>query len=125
MRTLKRRVIIRETDFHKVRKTAFTPLFMITLYDRANWQPITKESHEQAMIMKGLKGEQMPRGGSWLIPSDYLLYSQDSLYNTKYSKWNPRWDEDGYMVVQPRKNLPVVRLGWGIFEKDLNRGEDS
>lgn len=119
MRTLKRRVIIRETDFQKVKKEAFIPIGLGTIYDRAEWNPITKEEIERDMILRGLKGEQMPRGGSWRVPEDYLLYSRDSLYNERYSHWNPQYDEDGYMTVQPRKNLPRVRLGWAIFEKDL------
>ena len=120
VRTLKRKVIIRETDFAKVKRTAFQPLGLTdALYDRADWRPLTREEIERDMIMRGLRGEQMPRGGSWLIPQDYLLYNQDSLYNTKYSGWNPGYDEDGYMTVQPRKNLPRARLGWAVFEKDL------
>lgn len=123
MRILRRRVIIRETDFHKVRKSAFSPIstmgLLEILYDRADWQPITRESIEREVIMKGLTGEQMPRGGSWLIPEDYLLYARDSLYNGQYTKWHPRYDEDGYMIVKPRSNLPAIRLGWAVFEKDL------
>jgi hypothetical protein len=118
-RTLRRRVIIRETDFEKVRSRAFLPIGVHVLYDRAEWNPITREEIERDMIMRGLRGKQMPRGGSWLIPEDYLLYSQDSLYNTKYSRWNPCYDENGFMTVQAKKNLPVVRLGWAVFEKDL------
>lgn len=128
-KTLRRRCIIRETDFHKVKKKAFEPLLCMgltdTLYDRAEWIPITKQSHEQSIIIKGLKGEQMPRGGSWLVPSDYLVYARDSLYNPKYIDWNPRYDENEYMVVQPRKNLEPVRLGWGIFEKDITRVKNT
>ena len=120
-RTLKRKVIIRETDYAKVKHRAFMPIGVDVLYDRAEWRPLTREDIERDMIMRGLKGEQMPRGGSWLIPEDYLLYNQDSLYNTKYSRWNPDYDEDGYMTVQPRKNLPRARLGWAFFEKDLEQ----
>ena len=120
---LRRRVIIRETDFQKVKKTVFSPLstmgMLEVLYDRAEWIPITEQDIEQEVIVKGLKGERMPRGGSWLIPLDYLLYSRDYLYNEKYSGWNPRYNEDGFMTVKPRKNLPEVRLGWAVFEKDL------
>jgi hypothetical protein len=118
-RTLRRRCIIRETDFEKVKRQAFIPLGVHVLYDRADWQPITRESLERDMIIKGLRGQRMPRGGSWLIPEDYLLYAQDSLYNVKYARWNPGYDPEGYLVVQPRRNLPTIRLGWGVFEKDL------
>jgi hypothetical protein len=122
-RTLKRRVIIRENDFYKIKLEAFSPVFFLEkvdcLYDRAEWTPLTKDSIEKEIIIKGLKGEQMPRGGSWLVPEDYLIYLRDSLYNERYCKWNPRYDEYGYLVVQPRKNIKPMKLGWGIFEKDL------
>jgi hypothetical protein len=67
-RTLKRKVIIRETDYAKVKHRAFMPIGVDVLYDRAEWRPLTRENIERDMIMRGLKGEQMPRGGSWLIP---------------------------------------------------------
>jgi hypothetical protein len=123
LRTLKRRIIVRENDFQKVKTQAFSVVTLIDVlggfYDRADWTPLTKEAIEKEMIIKGLKGEMMPRGGNWLIPEDYLLYFQDNLYNKRYCHWNPRYDEDGYLVVQSKKNLGPVRLGWGIFEKDL------
>jgi hypothetical protein len=118
-RTLRRRCIIRETDFEKVKKQAFKPIGMSVLYDRADWQPITRESIERDMIVKGLRGQQMPRGGSWLIPEDYLLYSQDSLYDQRYTRWNARYDSEGYLVIQARSNVKTARLGWAVFEKDL------
>jgi len=118
-RTLRRRCIIRETDFEKVKRKAFTPIGVSILYDRADWQPITRESIERDMIMKGLRGQQMPRGGSWLIPEDYVLYSQDSLYDARYKTWRAGWDEEGYMTIQSRSNVKPVRLGWAVFEKDL------
>lgn len=118
-RTLRRRVIIRETDFEKVRRRAFLPIGVDVLYDRAEWRPITREEIERDMIIRGLKGEEMPRGGSWLIPEDYLLYNQDRLYNDRYTAWAACYDRDGFMTVQAKKNLPVVRLGWAVFEKDL------
>lgn len=118
-RTLKRKVIIRETDFEKVKREAFMPIGLSTIYDRAEWWPLTRDEIERDMILRGLKGERMPRGGSWLIPEDYLLYNQDKLYNERYIKWRSGYDQDGYMTVQAKSNLPVVKLGWATFEKDL------
>jgi hypothetical protein len=129
MKTLRRRCIIRETDFPKVRRKAFTPLSfgetVSVLYDRAEWMPITRESIERDMILKGLRGKMMPRGGSWLIPEDYVLYSQDSLYDARYKTWRAGWDEEGYMTIQSRSNARPVRLGWAVFEKDLHGGKDT
>jgi hypothetical protein len=119
MKTLRRRCIIRETDFEKVKRKAFMPIGVDVLYDSAEWTPITRESIERDMILKGLKGQMMPRGGSWLIPEDYVLYSQDSLYDQRYKTWQADWDEEGYMTIQSRSNVQPVRLGWAVFEKDL------
>lgn len=129
MKTLRRRCIIRESDFPKVRNKAFAPLSigndLIVLYDRAEWTPITRESLERDCIIKGLQGSLRPRGGSWLVPEDYVLYSQDSLYDSRYKTWRAFWDEEGYMVIQSKSNVQPSRLGWAVFEKDLHRGEDS
>ena len=114
-RTLKRKVIIRETDFEKLRRKAINS----TLYDCASWYLISRDEIERDMIVRGLRGEQMPRGGSLRVPEDFLLYFKDNLYDTRYTNWRSGYDSDGCMIVQPRSNLPKVRLGWAVFEKDL------
>jgi hypothetical protein len=121
MKILRRKCIIRETDFQKVKRKAFMPIGVDVLYDSAEWTPITRESIERDCIIKGLQGKMMPRGGSWLIPEDYMLYSQDSLYDQRYKAWRASWDEEGYMTIQSRSNVRPVRLGWAVFEKDLKK----
>ena len=128
LRTLRRKVIIREYDFIKVRDQAFAPLARFgipagmsnTLYDRAEFVPLTKNELEMQNLIHVLKKADndnplKPTG----IPAVFLYNAKDYLYSSKYIDYNPEYDEDGYIWVQARKNTPRSRLGWGIFEKDL------
>ena len=123
-RTLKRKVIIREYDFNKVRDQAFAPLacmgILDTLYDRAEFIPLTKNDLEIQNLVHVIKKGQddnplKPTG----VPAAFLYNAKDYLYSAKYIDYHPEYDEDGYIWVQARKNTPRTRLGWGIFEKDL------
>lgn len=120
-RTLRRKVIIREYDFNKVRDQAFAPLGISgALYDRAEFVPLTKNDLEiQNLIHVLKKGDDdnplKPTG----IPAAFLYNARDYLYSPKYVDYHPEYDEEGYIWVQARKNTPRTRLGWGIFEKDL------
>ena len=121
IRTLRRKVIIREYDFNKVRDQAFAPLGISgALYDRAEFVPLTKNDLEIQnlvhIIKKGQDNNPLKPTG---IPAVFLYNAKDYLYSPKYIDYNPEYDEDGYIWVQARKNTPRSRLGWGIFEKDL------
>jgi hypothetical protein len=119
-RTLRRKVIIREYDFERVREQVFNPLGIHTLYDRAEFIPLNKEALEQENLIKLLKsGENRNPFKPTSIPAVFLFNIRDHLYNQKYIDWNSEYDEEGYIWVQARKNTPRTRLGWGVFEKDL------
>lgn len=120
-RTLRRKVIIREYDFNKVRDQAFVPLGISgALYDRAKFVPLTKNDLEIQnlvhVIKKGQDNNPLKPTG---IPAAFLYNAKDYLYSVKYIDYHSEYDEDGYIWVQARKNTPRTRLGWGIFEKDL------
>lgn len=120
-RTLRRKVIIREYDFNKVRDQAFAPLGISgALYDRAEFVPLTKNDLEIQnlvhVIKKGQDNNPLKPTG---IPAAFLYNARDYLYSLKYVDYHPEYDEEGYIWVQARKNTPRTRLGWGIFEKDL------
>jgi hypothetical protein len=124
VRTLKRRVIIREYDYEKVREQAFTPLIYMglhdTLYDRAEFRPLTRQQLEYENLIKLLKtgdGENPLRPTA--IPALFLFNVKDYLYDKRYVEWHSEYDEQGHIWVWARKNTPRSRLGWGIFEKDL------
>lgn len=122
LRTLRRKVIIREYDFVKVRSDALDIGFVKyhTLYDRAEFKPLKKDDLEKENLLKVLKDpvKNNPFKPTE-IPALFLFNVKDYLYNQKYIDWNAEYDEDGYIWVQARKNTPRSKLGWGIFEKDL------
>ncbi len=124
IKVLRRKVIIREYDFERVRAQAFVPLKTMgipdTLYDRAEFTPFTKDSINRDYVMKIL-GDKTKKSLAKPnhYPSNWLFDMKDSLYSEKYINYHPEFDEDGYMWVQSRKNTPKSRLGWAVFEKDL------
>lgn len=126
IRTLRRRVIIREYDFKRVRDQAFAPLAMMgsfeTLYDRAEFTPITQDNLEKLKLVEILRGKTTKLSEVELdLAKPRLLVAElkDYLYDNRYYNWQVTTDEDGYLCVQARKNTPKSRLGWAVFEKDL------
>ena len=126
IRTLRRKVIIREYDFNKVKEQAFMPIACMgisdTLYDRASFLPLNQDNLEKLKVEEILKGKTaVLKSVDWNLKMPAILVAQlkDYLYNNRYYDWQVSIDEEGYLCVQARKNTPKTRLGWGIFEKDL------
>ena len=126
VRTLRRKVIIREYDFNKVRDRAFAPLacmgILDTLYDRAEFIPLNQDNLEKLKVHEILRGKSSTlKDIRWenTMPSRLVAQFKDYLYNVRYYDWQVTIDEEGFICVQARKNTPKSRLGWGIFEKDL------
>ena len=126
IRTLRRKVIIREYDFNKVKAQVFAPLSCMgiidTLYDRASFLPLNQDNLEKLKVVEILKGKQSAlKDIRWenTMPSRLVAQFKDYLYNTRYYDWQVTIDEEGFICVQARKNTPKSRLGWGVFEKDL------
>lgn len=121
-RTLTRKVIIREYDYNKVRTEALASSDGITLYDRTSFTPLNQDNLEKiklAEILKGKTGPLTEVNWNLAIPAIFLFQLRDYLYNDKYYNWLVTVDEEGFICVQSRKNTPKTRLGWGVFEKDL------
>ena len=61
IRTLRRKVIIREYDFNKVKEQAFMPIACMgisdTLYDRASFLPLNQDNLEKLKVEEILKGK--------------------------------------------------------------------
>ncbi len=123
IRTLRRKVIIREYDFNKVRDQAIGLVgfaALDSLYDRAEFVPFTKDYLGQEYLMR-LLGDKTKKGLARpdQHPANWLFDMRDYLYSPKYIQYHPEYDDDGFIYVQARKNTPRTRLGWGVFEKDL------
>lgn len=121
-RTLRRRVIIREYDFNRVRDEAFSVIMGEgTLYDRAEFTPLNEDNLEKLKLVELLKGKSSILANTNLnleIPALTLYQLKDYLYSEKYCNWTVTIDQEGYLCVQARKNTPKSRIGWGVFEKD-------
>ena len=124
IRTLRRKVIIREYDFNKVAADATGAHFDgQSLYDRVSFLPLNEENLEKLKVVEILQGKEH----TVLLKSDWnnnvpamLLYQlRDYLYDKRYYDWRVSIDDQGFICVQARKNTPKTRLGWGVFEKDL------
>lgn len=124
VRTLKRKVIIREYDYKKVAEQA-TGLHYdgMALYDRVSFIPLDQGGLEKIKLLEILQGkEHTPLIKSeWNdnIPAMLLYHLKDYLYDDRYYNWNVTIDDQGCICVQARKNTPKSRIGYGIFEKDL------
>lgn len=124
LRTLRRKVIIREYDFKKVADSA-TGFYYDgqALYDRVDFLPLNEENLEKLRMIEILKGkEETPLiKTEWNnnVPAMMLYHLRDYLYDSRYYSWRVSIDQEGYICVQSRINTPKTRIGWGVFEKDL------
>ena len=124
-RILRRKVIIREYDFEKIKSQALMPFKIydyVTLYDRAEFTPLNQDNLEKLQLAEILKGRKSPISEVSINLKNpaLLLYNlKDHLYNERYFEWDVTVDDEGYLCVQARKNTPLSRLGWAVFEKDL------
>jgi len=124
LRTLRRKVIIREYDFNKVAQEA-TGVHHDgqSLYDRVSFLPLNQENLEKLKVVEILQGKEhtVLLKSDWNnnVPAMMLYQLRDYLYDKRYYDWRVSIDDQGFICVQARKNTPKTRLGWGVFEKDL------
>lgn len=117
-RTLRRRVLIREYDYVKIKTEALKN----SLYDNAEFVPLNQEGLERIKVTEILRGKNNPliNISTSLDNPTSLVYSlKDYLYNKRYCQWKITTDHEGFLCVQPRSNLPASRMGMAIFEKYL------
>ena len=122
IRTLRRRVIIREYDFEKVKREAFMPIGMGSIYDRAHITFLNQDGLEKIKLEQILRGKTGPLteiDTETTKPYRLLCGLKDYLYNVRYLDWSVTEDEEGYICVQSRRNTPKSRIGYAVFEKDL------
>lgn len=123
---LKRKILIREYDFNKLKSQALTKDYHgESLYDRATFTPITKNDlDKEYMLFVLLRDENDLTSNpmnSWKpteFPNSYLLHVRKQCYNKEYPKWKCRFDDDGYLLIRYNKGTPETKIGWGMFEKE-------
>ena len=114
MKYLRRRTIIRESDFKK-RILVAIPL----LYTRAEFTPIKVQELERDYMFKILSDDPSVNQNfraDFKNPRNILFHYRDYVYNPRYREWNLEIDDQGHILVQPRKNVEPSRLGWATAE---------
>lgn len=109
---------MREYDYHKVYKQAIDT----SLYDRGSFMPLNQENLEKLKIIDLLKGKKTQITSltcDLTSPANLVYALKDYLYSMKYYQWTVKVNNEGFVCVQPRKNIPESVIGWAIFEKDL------
>jgi hypothetical protein len=80
---------------------------------------VSLDGIEKQQIVDILKGKADVVWSDLEYPALALYNVRDHLYDIRYYNWKVTFDEEGYLCVQARKNTPLSRIGWGVFEKDL------
>lgn len=121
MKKLRRRVLIRESDYRKMIDNAYGGIIFdgMMLYNRSSFTPLTRKEIEKEVMWESLTGkEKKIWPGIHQNSARIFDGMRDYLYNIRYAAWKTTWDDDGYLCVQARSNTPISRVGWGIFEYD-------
>jgi hypothetical protein len=127
---LKRKVIIREYDYQKIKKQvqSYNKKNKDTLYDSVTFIPITKDSLEKDYIIYLLTKKETTKypnvyPDELYKPSEYpisfLRHMKKNLYDQEYIKWKARYNEDGYFLIRYNDSTPETMLGWAVLEKHL------
>ena len=123
VKTLQRKIIIRETDFEKVSAAATRKIKLVSLYDRAWFEPLEFDLIKKDYIVEVLSGNvaNFSRSDHGIIRR-YLSKYKWKLYNNKYPRWRVI-SRDQHVLVQARANTTASRLGWAYFEKDFDNSK--
>lgn len=130
LRTLRRRVIIKENEFTGFRRDCLRNNPGIgRLYDRVSFKPININDLEKRYLIDILNGKVYkdtdPEKQSIERPYRYIRYFSNYLYSNKYLGYKIHIDETGDMYIQHRCNTPMYRIGWAIAEKDFTKNENT
>lgn len=129
LRTLRRRVIIKENEFSGFRRRCLCDNPGIgCLYDRVTFEPININDLEKRYLIDILNGKVYkdtdPEKQSIERPYRYIRYFENCLYDRKYLAYKIHIDEIGDMYIQYRSNTPKIRIGWATAEKDFTKNEN-
>jgi hypothetical protein len=114
MKYLRRRTIIRESEFDK-KIRPYIPF----LYNQAEFTPIKVYELERDYMFKILSDDPSVNQNfraDFKNPRNILFHYRDYVYNPRYREWNLEIDDQGQILVQSRKNVEPSRLGWAVVE---------
>ena len=115
MKTIRRTVIIRDSDLNKL----MYKIVKHNLYDCVNYEPLTYQGIQHDNMIRRLKGYKAPR--SYELPNVYkeMLFREKNLYNRRYLDWELTMDfPDGQIYVQSRSDRPHEPLVVATFDKE-------
>lgn len=115
MKTLKRQVIIRESDLD----TLTYKVIRKNLFDRIDYEPLTYQGIQHDNMVRRLKGQDAP--ANFNLPDVYqeMLFREKNLYNRNYLDWHITMDfPEGQIWVRSRSDYPKERLLLATLEKD-------
>ncbi len=115
MKTLRRTVIIRETDLLKVMKMSITR----GLYNQIDVEPMTFQGIQNENVMSALRNEKVPEYRTLPDLYEQMLWREQSLYDKRYLNWHFTMDYPaGQIYVQSRTNTAREPLHRATFEWD-------
>ena len=119
---MKRRVIIRETDFKKL------PIWEKKKYDSITFEPITKEWLQRQVTWFSMKGNKNLANDyrHWQYPNEMIKrFYKTPLYDRRYKNWLVDYNEQGEMQIRAGINQPLSRVGIAVFRKEEVKEEDG
>jgi len=115
MKTLRRTIIIRESDLFKIMGQTIRK----GLFDRFDVEPLTYQEIQNEILINTLKGETPLRYSTLPTVYETLMYKEGNLYNKQYLSWHLTMDYPaGQIYVQSRMNQPREPLHRVTFERD-------
>jgi len=114
MKTVRRRVLIREKDWlTKMRPDAQR------LYSRVEWTPLNRADIEKENAWAVLSGEQSPWAVEFSWHQAFIRHSDAVLYNPRYNEWRVWCDHQGQLWIRPsNSNGKSQPLGIATLEFD-------
>jgi hypothetical protein len=117
VKLLRRRTLIREIDFDKIRRRCES------LYTRVSWQPITMGDLEQLVMFDLLRGKLGSLDAAKFYQSwgakEMLNYFRSQLWDKDYVRARVSV-EDNLVMVTYRRASPRCQLGWMECEFDYD-----
>lgn len=122
IRLLRRRVLIKASDFPKLRRAALSKNFdKGGLYDTAVFIPVNQHELGKEYTLKALHGQVNAPEKHYTQLHRYLEAVKIHLYSMNYLNYKIVLDDNGYVYLQYRKNTEPSALGWAILEKRIYR----
>jgi hypothetical protein len=117
MKTLRRTIIIRESDLFKIMGQTIRK----DLYDSIDIEPMTYSGIQAENVMSALRNEKVPAYRTLPDLYEQMLWREQSLYDKRYLDWNFTMDYPaGQIYVQSRINTAREPLHRVTLERNCN-----